>query len=634
MTDFGGAAGKNVLEESRDEFDAGQSDAANFLRAVIAVAESDHAVVDGFKPAVGDGDPEDVASEIVGAPRIPGQVIHRFQSKASTDSNRSHPVIPSRKHPAIPSGKPSSFLAMSESVDELGGIVCEEDDSDAGQSAGTFSLFSNEEEANTCRQKDCPCGKSKKFYDSSSGWGLPTGRLHAVAAINHSTVADYVTARQSGRTGSLGRCPRSGRDGFGKDDCFQRQRRNGRRPRQRSAPNWPAIHEDLRSHKHLTLQLVWQEYKQSNSGRLSVQPVLLAVSTMGSASSIWCCDRNTAPAKSCSSITPETRFRSSTPRPARSTKASIFVAVLGASNYTLPKRRGIRIWGRWIRAHVRALEFLGGAPALLVPDNCKTAVRRPCRYEPDLNPTYQEMAAHYGMAIIPARVRKPRDKAKVEAGVLLVERWILAALRKRRFFSLAESQSGDRRTSGSAQPPPFPQTGRQPRRTLCHDRSAGALRPLPAEAYTFAEWKKARVHIDYHIEIDRHYYSVPYTLLHRELDVRYTAMTVEIFHRGQRIASHARSSKIGGHTTDRCASAQVPSTLSGMDTRTSGATGHPPLALLPQLSSIRSFNPVLIPNRDSAVVWAFCVWEKPTARIVWKPQPLGPAISTRVPIKV
>jgi len=197
---------------------------------------------------------------------------------------------------------------------------------------------------------------------------------------------------------------------------------------------------------------------------------------------------------------------------------------------------------------VRALEFLGGAPALLVPDNCKTAVRRPCRYEPDLNPTYQEMAAHYGMAIIPARVKKPRDKAKVEAGVLLVERWILAALRKRRFFSLAELNQAITELLDRLNHHQFRKLeGNRAERFDKIDRPA--LRPLPAEAYTFAEWKKVRVHIDYHIEIERHYYSVPHTLIHRELDVRYTAMSVEIFHRGQRIASHARSSKIGGHTT-------------------------------------------------------------------------------------
>ncbi len=158
------------------------------------------------------------------------------------------------------------------------------------------------------------------------------------------------------------------------------------------------------------------------------------------------------------------------------------------------------------------------------------------------------MAGHYGMAVIPARVRKARDKAKVEAGVLLVERWILAALRKRTFLSLADLNQAIAELLECLNHHPFRKLeGNRAERFAKIDRPV--LRPLPAEAYQFAEWKKARVNIDYHVEIERHYYSVPYALVHQELDVRYTAMTVEIFHRGQRVASHTRSYKIGSHTT-------------------------------------------------------------------------------------
>jgi Mu transposase, C-terminal domain len=171
--------------------------------------------------------------------------------------------------------------------------------------------------------------------------------------------------------------------------------------------------------------------------------------------------------------------------------------------------------------------------------------------------------------------------------------------------------------------------GNRAERFATIDRSA--LRPLPVEPYTFAEWKKVRVNIDYHIEIERHYYSVPYTLLHRELDVRYTAMTVEIFHRGQRIASHAVRRSVATPPTMRIGPSPINVIWNGH--RNVSCGGHPPLALLPLFWSIRSFSPVLIPNRDSAVVWGFCVWDGPTARIVWKPHPRGPAISTRVPTK-
>jgi transposase len=158
------------------------------------------------------------------------------------------------------------------------------------------------------------------------------------------------------------------------------------------------------------------------------------------------------------------------------------------------------------------------------------------------------MAAHYGMAVIPARVRKPRDKAKVEAGVLVVERWILAALRKRRFFSLAALNQAIAELLERLNHRPFRKLEGS-RATLFEKLDRPALRPLPAEPYVFAQWKKARVHIDYHVEIEDHYYSAPYALRHHELDVRYTAMTVEIFHRGHRVASHARSYKKGGYTT-------------------------------------------------------------------------------------
>jgi transposase len=229
-------------------------------------------------------------------------------------------------------------------------------------------------------------------------------------------------------------------------------------------------------------------------------------------------------------------------------ESSIFVAVLGASSYTYAEATWKQDLPSWIGSHIRALEFFQGAPALLVPDNLKNAVSRPCRYEPDLNPTYQEMAAHYRMAVIPARVRKPRDKAKVESGVLVVERWILAALRKRRFFSLAALNEAIGELLEKLNHRPFRKLeGSRASRFEKLDRPA--LRPLPAEPYVFAQWKTARVHIDYHIEIEQHYYSVPYALLHRQVEARYTATTVEIFHRGQRVASHRRSSKAGGHTT-------------------------------------------------------------------------------------
>jgi transposase len=228
--------------------------------------------------------------------------------------------------------------------------------------------------------------------------------------------------------------------------------------------------------------------------------------------------------------------------------AQIFVAVLGASSYTYAEATWTQQLPDWIGAHIRAFAFLGGLPEIVVPDNTRCAVTDPHLYEPDLNPTYQDLAAHYGVAIIPARPRRPRDKAKVEAGVLLVERWILACLRNRRFFSLVELNEAIGELLIRLNRRRFKRLP-ESRESLFQALDRPALRPLPPEHYEYAEWRKVRVHIDYHVDVDRHYYSVPYPLVRRELDARLTDRTVEVFHRGERVASHRRSCLRGRFTT-------------------------------------------------------------------------------------
>lgn len=228
--------------------------------------------------------------------------------------------------------------------------------------------------------------------------------------------------------------------------------------------------------------------------------------------------------------------------------AQIFVAVLGCSNYTYAEATWTQALPDWLGSHVRALQFIGGAPAAIVPDNLKSAVTRAHRYEPQLNPSYQDFAEHYGLAILPARVRKPRDKAKVEAGVLVVERWILARLRYRTFFSLSELNSVIRELLESLNNRAFKKL-EGCRRSRFEALEQPALRPLPARAYEFGQWKKAKVHPDYHIQVGRAYYSVPYRLIGRSLDVRVTAHTVEIFRAGELVAAHLRSAERGHRST-------------------------------------------------------------------------------------
>lgn len=202
----------------------------------------------------------------------------------------------------------------------------------------------------------------------------------------------------------------------------------------------------------------------------------------------------------------------------------------------------------WIGAHERAFAFFGGTPEILVPDNLKAAVQKAHRYEPDLNPTYVELAAHYGTVVIPARPRKPRDKAKVEAGVGHVERYVLARLRHRAFFSLAELNRAVGELLQELNEAPFQKLPGS-RRSLFEELDRPALRPLPKQPYELALWKQVLVPMDYHVEVEGHYYSVPHELVRRRLDVRLTSRTVECFYRGRRVASHARSSVRGAHTT-------------------------------------------------------------------------------------
>jgi transposase len=230
------------------------------------------------------------------------------------------------------------------------------------------------------------------------------------------------------------------------------------------------------------------------------------------------------------------------------TQAEIFVTVLGASNYTYAEAVESQNLPSWIGAHTRAFEYYGGVTALLIPDNLKSGVTSACRYEPELNPTYQEMCQYYGTVAMPARAGKPKDKAKVEAGVLLVTRWITAALRHRTFFSIAELNAAIRELLENLNNRKFKKLDCS-RKDLFESIDKPALRPLPVSRYQYAEWKKAMVNIDYHIEVDAHFYSVPYQLVRQKVDARITSDTIGIIFKGKRVASHPRNYSKGKFTT-------------------------------------------------------------------------------------
>lgn len=230
-------------------------------------------------------------------------------------------------------------------------------------------------------------------------------------------------------------------------------------------------------------------------------------------------------------------------------EVELFVMVMGASNYSYVEATRTQKLPDFISSHQRALAYFGRAPAVFVPDQLKSAVMVPCRYEPGINRTYQALAVHYGAVVIPARGRKPKDKAKVEVGVLIAQRWILARLRNQIFFSLdaLNERIAELLEEFNAR---TMRVYRQSRRALFEQADYPAMRPLPSEPYEYAEWAKATVNrLDYHVEIDGHYYSIHYTLRGEEVWTRATATAVEIYHRDERKASHRRSYLRGRHTT-------------------------------------------------------------------------------------
>jgi transposase len=229
-------------------------------------------------------------------------------------------------------------------------------------------------------------------------------------------------------------------------------------------------------------------------------------------------------------------------------QAQVFLAVLGASSYIYAEATWTQSLPDWIGSHVRALEHLGGVPQIIVPDNLKSGVTSPCRYEPELNPTYRDLAVHYSVSVVPARVKKPRDKAKVENGVQQAERWVLAPLRNRTFFDLSEVNEAIRNSLAEINQRPFQKLPGS-RKTAFEAIDRPALRPLPENRFEYAQWKQLTLAPDYHVDVDGHYYSVPCRLIGRKVDVRITQKAVECFYKGTRVASHLRSHAAGKQTT-------------------------------------------------------------------------------------
>ena len=312
-------------------------------------------------------------------------------------------------------------------------------------------------------------------------------------------------------------------------------------------PDWAQVHKELRTHKHLTLRLLWGEYRRSHpdgygysyfcqhyrawQGRIDV--VMRGHHKAGEKLFVdWAGDKLPY-------VDPQT---------GEVREAHLFLAVLGFSNYTFARAYENERAESFLDAHVRAFEHFGGSPELLVCDNLKTGVKQPDRYEAEIAAPYAELAAHYGTVVLPTRAGRPRDKAKVEVGVQIAEREILASLRHRTFFSLCQANAAIAERLEAVNMRPFAKLPGS-RASIFAEREAALLRALPAEPYQHRTRKLATVHIDYHVELDGHYYSVPYHLVRERVELRFDARTVEVYHEGVRIAAHPRSGARGRATT-------------------------------------------------------------------------------------
>lgn len=371
---------------------------------------------------------------------------------------------------------------------------------------------------------------------------LPVRTIAHSVGVSHSTVVDMLNrAKAAGLSWPL---PDDLDDGQLEARLYPGNREQGR---VRPEPDWAAVHRELRR-KGVTLQLLWMEYKRQHPDGYQYSRF---------------CQRYAAWAKQLEVVLRQPHQAGETmmvdfagqtlsivdPRTGKSWEAPVFVAVLPASNYTFADVAAAQDLENWVVMIVRALHFFGGVAEKLVCDNPKALVVRPCRYEPDLNPTLMELAAHYGMAVLPARVGRATDKGKVENAVLQAERWILAPLRKQAFFSLTEARQAVAAQLEALNNRPF-QKLPGTRRSLFETLERPALRPLPSQPYEFARWKQARVNIDYHVEVERSFYSVPYQLCGHQVEVRYNAATVEIFFKGRRVASHRRTREAGKYCTN------------------------------------------------------------------------------------
>ncbi|MCL4562958.1 MAG: IS21 family transposase [Chloroflexi bacterium] len=373
--------------------------------------------------------------------------------------------------------------------------------------------------------------------------GLSNRAVARACQVSNSTVGEYLErAEKAGLTWPL-------REGFNDEELYRRlypEESNPKPASDRPMPDWEEVHREL-SKRGVTLTLLWQEYREKHPNGYGFTQFRVYYQVWNKAHT------NTMHRPHTAGEEMEVDYAGMTvpitnPETGEISKAAVFVATLPASSYTYAEIQPSQELPHWLGGHVRAFSFFGGIPKTICPDNLKSGVKSPNRYEPELNPSYQELAEYYHVAVLPARVRKPRDKAHVENSVQNVERWVLAPLRNRTFFSVGEANRAIAPLVQALNQREMQHLGKS-RKELFEELDQPALRSLPERPYEYATWKTAKVNIDYHVAFEGHYYSVPYALVRQEVRIRASEYLVAIFHKGQQIAVHPRSQAQGRFST-------------------------------------------------------------------------------------
>ena len=392
-------------------------------------------------------------------------------------------------------------------------------------------------------QERLPVRKIREVIRLHFEAGLSNRAAARACQVSNSTVGEYLErAKKAGLSWPLP-------EGLSDEELYRRlypEESLSRRETERPMPNWEEVHREL-SKRGVTLTLLWQEYREKHPDGYGFTQFRVYYQRWNKAHT----NTMRLPHKAGEEMQVDyagMMVAITNPETGEISRAVVFVATLPASSYTYAEIQPSQELQYWLGGHVRAFSFFGGIPQTICPDNLKSGVKTPNRYEPELNPSYQELAEYYHVAVLPARVRKPRDKAHVENGVQNVERWVLAPLRNRTFFSVGEANRAITPLLQALNQKEMQHLGKS-RKELFEELDQPALRPLPVHPYEYAAWKTAKVNIDYHVAFEGHYYSVPYTLVRREVRIRATERLIAVFHKGQQVAVHPRSQVQGRFTT-------------------------------------------------------------------------------------